>query len=270
MPTVRDILDNINEEWSLSGSTERTVTKVMPIDEADSDSLSFIADEKGFHFLNDSGAGIIICPWVTEAVLEMDYEHKTIIEVENPKLVFIRLLKKLFTPKEEGFIHPSASIGAHCYIAPSVEIGKNVIIHPNTTIGTDGFGFLKNENGEWEKFPSLGGVIIEDNVEIGSNCAIDRGALGNTVIREGSKLDNLIHIAHNVKIGKHCAIVAVTMIGGSAQIGDYTWIAPQVCVRDQVKIGRHCLVGMGSVVTKDVPDNTVVMGVPAKEVKRND
>ena len=94
-------------------------------------------------------------------------------------------------------------------------VGKNVIIHSNTVIGADGFGYQRNKDGSFEKFPHIGGVIIEDHVEIGANTCIDRGALGNTIIRNGAKIDNLVHIAHNVVIGQNTAVIANAMIGGS-------------------------------------------------------
>jgi UDP-3-O-[3-hydroxymyristoyl] glucosamine N-acyltransferase len=145
-----------------------------------------------------------------------------------------------------------------------VRIGKKVVIHAGTVIGVDGFGYARNENDELEFFPHLGGVLIDDCVEIHSNVNIDRGTLGDTILGQGTKVDKFCHIGHNVVIGKHCVIAARSMLGGSAQIGDYSWIAPCACIRDGgIKIGSHAFVGMASVVTKDVPGGTTVMGVPA-------
>lgn len=131
-------------------------------------------------------------------------------------------------------------------------------------IGADGFGYQRNESGELEKFPHLGGVVIEDNVEIGSNTCIDRGTLGDTIIREGSKIDNLVHIAHNVIVGRHAIVIAHSMVGGSVRIGDYAWVSPSACLRDVISIGDRSTVGLGAVVVKDVPDGGTVMGTPAR------
>jgi len=131
-------------------------------------------------------------------------------------------------------------------------------------IGADGFGYQRNDKGEFEKFPHIGGVVIKDNVEIGSNTSIDRGALGNTIIEEGAKIDNLVHIAHNVKVGKHSAVIANSMIGGSTIIGDYSWVAPSVCMRDQISTGNNVTIGLGAVVLKSIPEGETWTGSPAK------
>jgi len=160
-------------------------------------------------------------------------------------------------------------IHGHVHIYNSnVKIGKNVIIHAGTVIGVDGFGYERNESSKLEYFPSIGGVIIEDDVEIHSNVNVDRGTLGDTLIGRGTKIDKFCHIGHNVVIGKHCVITAHCMLGGSAQIGDYAWIAPCVCIREGgIKIGSHAFVGMAAVVTKDVPDGTMVVGAPARRIE---
>jgi UDP-3-O-[3-hydroxymyristoyl] glucosamine N-acyltransferase len=134
-------------------------------------------------------------------------------------------------------------------------------------IGSDGYGYQRNENLIFEKFPHMGGVIIEDNVDIGSNTCVDRGALGNTIIKEGAKIDNLVHIAHNVVIGRHCAIIANAMLGGSVVIADYSWVAPSASILNQVSIGKKVTVGMAAVVTKNIPDGETWAGVPAKPLK---
>jgi UDP-3-O-[3-hydroxymyristoyl] glucosamine N-acyltransferase len=107
-------------------------------------------------------------------------------------------------------------------------------------------------------------VLIEDGVEIGSNTSIDRGTLGDTILRQGARIDNQVHIAHNVIVGRHAAVIANAMIGGSTTIGDGAWIAPSACVRDGLKIGSNALVGLAALVVKDVPDGATVMGAPAR------
>lgn len=224
-----------------------------PIDEADIDCFSFYSRDptKAVEVINASKASMVV---IGRDVDVSQIKDKTLIVADNPKLHFIRMCQNV----------PDIPVGQR------VKLGRNVIIHSGTVIGEDGLGFVKDENNEWVKFPHFGRVIIEDNVEIGANCVIDRGTLGDTVIGRGTKIENLVHVAHNAKIGKHCSIVAVTYIGGSSVIGDYAWVGPQVCIRDQIKIGSNCLIGMGSVVTKDIPDNWVVMGTPAKFVRYNE
>ena len=131
---------------------------------------------------------------------------------------------------------------------------------------------MPQKDGKYENFPHIGKVVIEDNVSIHNNVCIDRGSLSNTIIGEGTKIDNFVHIAHSVKIGKHCLIVTHAAIGGSVEIGDNCFIGINVCIKEKVVIGNNVLIGMGSVVTKDIPDNVVAYGSPArvydkKEVK---
>lgn len=158
----------------------------------------------------------------------------------------------------------NATIHPYVCIYPNVRVGKNVIVYSGAVIGSDGFGFAKNEQGKWEKFPHIGGVVIGDDVEIGSNTVIDRGTLDNTIIGQGTKINNLCHIGHNVEIGKNCIIGVGSYLGGSSKVGNDSWIALGAIIRNGIKVGKNVMVGMGSVVTKDIDDNCVVFGVPAK------
>ncbi|MDX9907755.1 MAG: UDP-3-O-(3-hydroxymyristoyl)glucosamine N-acyltransferase, partial [Bacteroidales bacterium] len=128
-------------------------------------------------------------------------------------------------------------------------------------------GYQRNSYNKLEKFPHIGGVIIEDDVEIGANTCIDRGTLGNTVIKKGAKVDNLVHVAHNVTIGNHAAIIANTMIGGSTVIEDYAWIAPSVSLMNGLSVGKGATAGLGAVVTKNIPDNETWAGNPARPME---
>ena len=121
---------------------------------------------------------------------------------------------------------------ANVHIYPGVRIGNRVVIHAGTVIGADGFGYVFAD-GRHQKFPQLGRVIIEDDVEIGSNSTIDRGSLGDTIIGQGTKIDNLVQIAHNVRIGRHCVIAAQAGIAGSSTIGDYVVLAGQVGISEK-------------------------------------
>ena len=154
-------------------------------------------------------------------------------------------------------------IGANTHIQKGSIIGNRVIIRSNVTIGNWGFGFVKDEKGNNINFPHYGSVVIEDDVQIGSSTCVDRGSLGDTIIKKGVKIDNLVHVAHNVVIGENSLIIACTMIGGSTSIGDNCWVAPSVTLRNGITIGENSTLGMGCLVTKDIPANVTVTGSPA-------
>lgn len=133
--------------------------------------------------------------------------------------------------------------------------------HKTAVIGKDGFGYAREEDGSLVKIPHRGNVIIEKDVEIGAFVCIDRAVVGSTVIGEGTKVDNLVHIAHGVKIGKHCLIVAGAVIGGSTIIGDRCFLGINASIKNKVKIGNDVTVGMGCIVLADVPDGMTVKGI---------
>ena len=162
-------------------------------------------------------------------------------------------------------------IGRGCYIGPNASvthalIGNNVTLHAGVAIGQDGFGFAMGRTGH-AKVPQIGRVIIQDGVEIGANTTIDRGALRDTVIGEGTKIDNLVQIGHNVVIGRHCIIVAQTGISGSAELGDFVALGGQVGVVGHVKIGAGAQIAASSNVRADVPPGVRWGGTPAKPVR---
>jgi UDP-3-O-[3-hydroxymyristoyl] glucosamine N-acyltransferase len=159
----------------------------------------------------------------------------------------------------DGFVGPNASV-THALI------GNHVTVHAGVAIGQDGFGFAMSKAGHL-KVPQIGRVIIQDGVEIGANTTIDRGALRDTVIGEGTKIDNLVQIGHNVLIGRHCVIVAQTGISGSAELGDFVVLGGQVGVVGHVKIGAGAQIAASSNVRGDVPPGVRWGGTPAKPVR---
>jgi UDP-3-O-[3-hydroxymyristoyl] glucosamine N-acyltransferase len=165
-------------------------------------------------------------------------------------------------------IEAGSTIGNDSIIYPNVviydgtRIGHRCIIHAGVVIGSDGYGFAMHE-GKHHKIPQIGIVRIEDDVEIGAGTTIDRAALGETVIGEGTKIDNLVMIAHNVKVGKHCLLVSQVGIAGSTELGDHVFVAGQSGFSGHLKIGHRVQVAAKSAVLADVPDDTKVMGSPA-------
>jgi UDP-3-O-[3-hydroxymyristoyl] glucosamine N-acyltransferase len=165
-------------------------------------------------------------------------------------------------------IEAGSNVGDDCIIYPNVviydgtRIGRRCIIHAGVVIGSDGYGFALNQ-GKHHKIPQIGIVRIEDDVEIGAGTTIDRAALGETVIGEGTKIDNLVQIGHNVKIGKHCLLVSQVGIAGSTELGDHVAVAGQSGFSGHLKIGHRVQVAAKSAVLEDVPDDAKVMGSPA-------
>jgi len=173
--------------------------------------------------------------------------------------------------ESNSVVKKNSEIGAFSHIYPNVtlyentKLRKNVVIHAGAVIGADGFGYVKDE-GKIYKFPQLGSVIIEDNVEIGANTTIDRGSLSDTVIGAGSKIDNLCQIAHNVKIGKNMLMAGQCGISGSTVIGNNVTMGGQAGTADNLTIGDNVIIGAKSAVIKDLEENSVVWGLPARPI----
>lgn len=269
-----------------------------PVD-ATKDDLIFIGEERSdyIQIVNQTKSKIIISSIAFYDELNtQNNTNNNFILVDNPRYIFSLIYQHFLETKPTPFIAKSAKIAKSAVIGKGVKIGENVIIEENTVIGdysfidsnvvikehthigdhvkiyagaiigSDGFGFIKYNN-ETINFPHVAGVEIHDFAEIGANTVIDRGALTNTIIGKNTKIDNLCHIAHNVKIGINCYIIANSMIGGSTKIDDNSWIAPSSSIRDGLKIGSNVTVGMGAVVTKNIPDNEIWMGSPARPIE---
>ena len=161
---------------------------------------------------------------------------------------------------EDGLLYPHVIIYQDCVV------GCNVIIHSGTVIGSDGFGFVTEKDVHY-KIPQNGCVIIGQDVEIGANCAIDRGTIGETKIGNNTKMDNLVHIAHNVKIGKGCLITAGVGIAGSVEVGDYCIFAGHSSVAPHLKLGSRTVLAANAGATKSLAGGKVYAGMPAREIK---
>jgi len=286
-------------EHDVLGDPERAVGKPAAIDSSDVNSVSFCSykADAAIDSIRLSKAGVVFCS--NELSFEKnDYDDKTLVLVEDPKLAFVRIMQHFFDHKRPHGVHPSAIIenGAvighdvyigpntyigkckveedtiiygNCYLYPDVMVGKRVLVNAGAIIGREGIGHVRDVGGKWQRFPHIGGVIIKDGAEIGGNSCIDRGTLGNTVIGEGTIVNNLCHIGHNVVVGKDCLIGVGSILCGGSKVGNRCWLGPGSIVRDGVTIGEKAVIGMGSVVTKNVPDNCVVYGIPARIIKKS-
>jgi UDP-3-O-[3-hydroxymyristoyl] glucosamine N-acyltransferase len=167
------------------------------------------------------------------------------------------------------YVGPDCQLGEETHLFPNVtlyastQVGARVRIHSSTVVGADGFGYVFDQ-GRHVKVPQIGNVMIGDDVEIGSNVSIDRGALGPTVIGKGTKIDNLVQIGHNVVIGEHCILCGQVGVSGSTKIGSYTTLAGQVGIAGHLKIGNQVTVAAQSGVMHDIPDGETWLGAPAQ------
>ncbi len=222
-----------------------------------------------------------------------------ILQLFYPEKKFAPGIHPSAVVSETATIHPTAHVGPHCVIHdnvtlaagvvvqsgshiahdcslgdgthlfsrvtlyPRTRIGKRVRVHAGTVIGSDGFGYVF-DSGIHHKIPQVGNVIVHDDVEIGACVTIDRGALGSTEIGRGSKIDNLVQIAHNVKVGANCIVVSQVGVAGSTQLGDYVTLAGQVGLAGHLKIGNQVTIMARSGVMNDIPDGEVWLGAPAR------
>ncbi len=293
--TVQELTRYLDLGDIIVGDSRRKISNIADAKNINEESLDWVHRNNGdpWTYLQKSKAQVLIVPKDLIDKADEISQSKTVIFSNNPMLLFSRIARELFVVHPipgihpSVIIHPNAVIAKDVYIGPlcsigdcqigagsiiqshvsigdCVSIGKKVLIKNGARIGQSGFGFVKNENGELEKFPQIGRVIIEDNVEIGANTCVDRGALSITRIGAGTKIDNLVEIAHNVQIGKNCMITGNVSIGGSCKIGDEVWIGPTASLRDGIVVGSGALINMGSVVIKDVKAAADVIGYPAE------
>jgi UDP-3-O-[3-hydroxymyristoyl] glucosamine N-acyltransferase LpxD len=192
---------------------------------------------------------------------DIRYDHQGIyikeqfIQSDNPRLAFAKQLAEI---PDEGRWYVREGSMFHSRVACDFRYIKWGV---HCVIGGAGFGYEKEEDETLFPIPHHGWVYIENGVTIHNNVAIDRGVVGATIIGEGTKIDNLVHIAHSVKIGRNCLIVAGAVLGGSCEIGDGSFIGINASIKNKVKIGKGVTVGMGAVITKDVPDGATVVGL---------
>jgi len=276
-------------------STDCTFSHTLPVDEADAHSLVFIGPQRKDkqQLLDTTRARVVLCDATLE-IPESMLAAKCFVLVDNPKLVYTRILNQFFAPESkfppgihptaivspEAVIHPSVHIGPFCSIGAciiheqviitshvvihdKVEIGRKAIVHEFCNIGCEGFGFVKNETGIWEKMRHIGRTIIGEDVELYPYVNVDKATLGDTVIKKGTKVDHYAHIGHNCHVGENCIITAQVVFCGGSSVGNSCWIGVGSVIKEKVKIGNGVTVGLGSVVTKNIDDNQTWMGIPA-------
>ncbi len=286
----------------IKGDVSRKLIKYLkPIGEEDEFTLDWVnpANPNGQQFAEKTHAKAIVCNSSIEYNETLQSMDKVLIVSDNPKLLLAKIYQQFFkelpSPQinDKADISPEATIGKNCFIGAfcsigkckignnvtimpnvtiydDVEIGDNVIVHSGTLLGRPGFGFEKDKDDVLYLFPQVAKLIIRDNVEIGGNCVLDKGAMLNTVIGKYSKINNGCHIAHNVTIGESSVITGHVYIAGSTKIGNNVWISPNTTLIGHTSVGNNSMIGAGSIITKDIPDNEVWFGAPAKKQRDNE
>jgi UDP-3-O-[3-hydroxymyristoyl] glucosamine N-acyltransferase len=292
---IKELLQTINYR-DFIGDPETEIRSFISFDAGNPDGhtlmwLNEVSPDQLMLFQN----GTLILPEFDRSLAKPSCNY---IVVENPRSVFRQVLQQWFSPEKKFGISASAriaagvelgekifigenvvieapsslgegcSIGHNTVIHSNTRMGKDVIVGSNCTIGGTGFGYEKNEKGRYEAIPHIGGVVLGNNVEIGNNTCIDRGVLNNTTIGESVKIDNLVHIAHGVQIGPNTLVIAHAMVGGSTVIGDNVWISPAASLLNKIKVGNDAVIGMGSVVIKDVERGQTIAGNPGKPLEK--
>ena len=289
--TLADVAKVTSAVLSDEGKGAEKITDIATMASATAEDICFFYDRKS----KEKAANIKAKACVTTADLaQFVPQNVVVLTVENPKLAFVLLNEYMYAEyqPEAGIdasakIAASAKIGQGCFIGAYAvigdkigtgcrigsgasiayaHIGNNCYIYSGARIGHDGFGF-QLINGQHHRIPQLGRVIIGNDVEIGANACVDRGALDDTVIGDGSRIDNLVQIAHNDKLGRGCVIVSQVGIAGSCTLGDYVVLGGQVGLADHLNIGSGAQIAAQSGVMRDVEAGAVVMGSPCVPFK---
>jgi UDP-3-O-[3-hydroxymyristoyl] glucosamine N-acyltransferase len=281
---------------ALEGDGTLEIRRAAALDAAERGDIAFVGSERAFAQAESSRAGCLVA-----GPEYPNREGRTVLRVEQPRAQFARIVAALHPqPESAPGVHPTAvvaasaelgegvSIGPHCTVGErvrlgagtvlragvtiydGVEIGARCLFHAGCVIGADGFGFVF-ENGRFEKFPQVGRVVVGDDVEMGAHCCVDRAALGETRIGDGCKFDNMVHIAHNCRLGRHIVIAAQTGMAGGCVIEDYAVIGGQVGLGEGVRIEQGATLGSGAGVLshKVIRRGQTVWGTPARPLKQH-
>lgn len=258
-----------------------TLGRVAPLNDGVNGVITFCRDSG--RELNCEDCAVLVPP---------DYAGKTnrnaVIRVRNPRLGWAHFLQwlvdeSLIAPRwPESWIAPTAKLAPSAVVMGTVKIGHGVVVEPNATIfgnveigdrsviragaviGGTGFGYETDTDGKLFQMPHVGGVTIGADVDVGSCTCVARGVMAETVVEDGVKIDNLVHVAHNCVIKRGALVIACAELSGGVVVGEGAWVAPGVSVKQKVSIGRNSVVGLAAVVLNDVPEGTTVIGNPAK------
>lgn len=289
-------------EALLVGSQSQPISRVIGISEAAGrtclDAASWVSD-KNIDAIQAGSLCLGLLILTPQAHAKLHDARCNFLVVANPRSCFFKLLNAMSRTERpskveaSAVLHPSLKVGKNCYIGHNVvveencsignnavilhntvilagtSIGDDVVIGCNNTIGNYGFGYEKDESGDYEPLQHIGGVVIGDKVEIHNNTCIDRGVLGNTEIHDNVKIDNLVHVAHGVVIERNSLIIANAMIGGSTRIGPNCWIAPSVSVINKAAIAAGTMTGIGAVILKSTDENGTYIGNPAIKMEEH-
>jgi UDP-3-O-[3-hydroxymyristoyl] glucosamine N-acyltransferase len=275
------------------GNPDIVIHSVHTLEEAQAGQVSFLANPKYLKQLETTRASaVIVAPTVSS-------ERLALLRAKDPYYAFMQAVVALHGHRVHPFkgihpdahVDPTATVGENCilypgvFVGPRVRMGRDCVLYPNvviyddtvlgdrvivhagTSIGEDGFGYATHK-GTHHKIPQVGNVIIEDDVEIGANCSIDRATLGSTVIGRGTKFSNAIAIGHGTKVGPGCLFVAQVGVAGSVSVGHHVTMAGQVGIAGHLKIGDNVTIAAQSGIIGDVPEQTTIMGTPALPASR--
>jgi UDP-3-O-[3-hydroxymyristoyl] glucosamine N-acyltransferase LpxD len=305
MFTIGEILPLVGEH-EFEGDARQMLDTVLPLSDvataADlSHAVVWVGDAYVARFPERLATRIGLLLLTPAAYEKLKDRPANFLLVAEPRRAFATLLEEKFRKEivpridPSAAIEPTATLGRDCHVGRNVVIeagvrigdrcvvlhnsvvregtviGDRVRIGCNCTIGSPGFGYAKDERGDWRLIEHLGRVRIEDDVHVHDNVCIDRAVLGETVIGRNVKIDNLVHVAHGVRIGENSLVIANSMVGGSVEIGRDCWIAPSTTIKNKVRIADRTLAGLGCVILKDTDTGAVMIGNPAirmEEYKR--
>ncbi|MFC6905561.1 LpxD N-terminal domain-containing protein [Halalkalicoccus tibetensis] len=253
---------------------EAMVTGVDALDSAGPDDLAFcIYDDPAY--LRASDAGVVLCPPGLEPA-----DDRTLVPTADPKLDFVKAANEFFVERPaETQVHPTAvveegatigertRIGPQVHVKDCVEVGDDCTVRAGAVLGSEGFGFAREPAGRLHRQIHQGRVIIEDDVEIGPNTSIDRAVFDETVVERGAKLSGQVHLAHQARIGRETTVAYGSGFAGGSAVGERATIHPHVSVATDVTVGDGAEVGMNAGVLSDVPDDTTVVGTPARPIQ---
>ncbi len=291
MVALSDIIEAFQLE--VVGEKNKAIAKVTALSNQVEDGLTWAKADK---YADQINCGALL---INEKIKFRPKENVTyLITKKDAKLTLSLIMKTFFAPSPDYYLFDDTArhrknskikIADNAFIGQNVTIGDGTVIHPyavveadsvigkncviksHVSIGSEGMGIALNpETDLLEKLPQIGNVVMEDHVDIGPNTTVRRGALGETLIKEGCKIGALINIGHNCIIGRNVILTCNIVTSGSSIIGDYVYVGVNAMIRNGIEIGEKTQIGMGAVVTKSIPSNVIAYGVPAKVIRSNE